>query len=173
MKEKRKIERVVPLFHCVIVSEVISWFFLCVPATLRVACQSVRVPLWHNFRRMCDSQMDKCHVSWIKTIINKSNCELIVWALQNCILFDHFSGPRHTKWICHRYVFAHRFRSNFKCDFSDGLPYIDSQLSQYQSKIVSNRFLSYSALSTHRQLRWSKIFSLVHCANYREAVDFN
>lgn len=156
--EKRKIKPSVPLFLCVIVCKVISWFFL--HASRRTVWHATRrVYLWHNFRRMCDSQMDKCHVSEsIKAnvyYIYAPNCGN-AWR-GHCkiahFIFDHFSGPCHTKWLCNRYVhsiFAHVFQSNFKWEFSDGSPPYRAQwvnINPKSNRIESN--LARSALSTH------------------------
>lgn len=59
-------------------------------------------------------------------------CELIVCGhCKIAFYFDHFSGPCHMKWLCNRYIYIyialfihHTYQSNFKWDFSHGLPYI-------------------------------------------------
>lgn len=130
-EEKRKKTKasgaIVSLRHCV-------WSHLVIFLSRPPHCaagHNACAQLWHNFLRMCDSQMDKCHVfESIKTMysIFTSNCG-DSWR-GHCkiahFIFEHLSGPCHKKWLCNRYVyftFAHVVQSNFKWDFSDGLPY--------------------------------------------------
>lgn len=177
-----------PLFLRVIVCEVISWFFL-----------RARRTMWHATVCVCidsDTIFEECAIlKWINaTFLNQSK-QYILFMLfilrivatlgvsGHCkiahFIFDHLSGPCHMKWLRNRYVystFAHVFQSNFKWDFSNGLPYTAHwvNINPKSKRIESIPFsLARCALSTHRQSSWSKIFSLVHCRNYKEAVDFN
>lgn len=182
-KKKNKARRaIVSLRHCVYSQLVI--FLEC------VARRSVRmctfVTQFSRNVRFSNGQMPRFLIQNNKCIlfrIASSVCGHCKIAFYSITSVDHVTAM---KWLCNRYIvlhttFAHGFQSNFKWDFFRWLT-----LRQYIASIsIRNRnqnridfFLILAcsaacALSTHRQLRWSEIFSLVHCVNYREAVDFN
>lgn len=159
-----------PLFLRVIVCEVISWFFL-----------RARHTMWHATVCVCidsDTIFEECAIlKWINaTFLNQSK-QYILFMLfilrivatlgvsGHCkiahFIFDHLSGPCHMKWLCNRYVystFAHVFQSNFKWDFSDGLPYtahwanINPKSNQFHSRSLA---VLYPPTGNHHDRRFS------------------
>lgn len=146
-----------PLFLRVIVCEVISWFFL-----------RARRTMWHATVCVCidsDTIFEECAIlKWINaTFLNQSKQYILFMLFIHIELWRllDLSGPCHMKWLCNRYVystFAHVFQSNFKWDFSYGLPYtahwanINPKSNQFHSHSLA---VLYPPTGNHHDRRFS------------------